>query len=1045
MVAFYLHLVLLGLTSCYVALATPGGITLLHPLALQHPPVARIKQAFSWSFAPLTFNSTSPLDYTALDIPPWLSFVPANRSFQGCPTENDVGSYQISVTATTTDSQRHLSDILELVVSSRPGNLSITEPVSEQLVGNDTAITSAFSYSPTSIYYPGVRVPPNWSFSLGFQPYTYTAPSRVFYSAVLADGSPLPAWLDFNNQTVTFDGVTPTPKTPVPEVFTIVLSGSDTFGFADISQSFNICIAAHDFVQIAPIAVNLTVGEDVSTSPTILDSFTLDGKSLKKGDIGNITLDTSSQAWLAFIQANTSILGTPPISITAGQREELPLIVTDIYGDQVNTTVTLAFQPSHFTQPLFDPIIASPGQSLDVSLAEFLIGNSGSINLTTSFNPSKSLSWLAYVPSNTSLVGTVPPDVDYDSVLVNLAAQDLDTHAWSHAVLQLILAPNGTTNANNHHPHHGLTTGTKIALASVGAIVGSLIVLCILFLSCRRCLARKMKLANKAVDLEAPVDKDGDEPWGFEYKAETPAMSYPEKMGEPPSVQLLAGRAEHEISANVMSSLPHLSSGLSGKGDTATKSRLLKNPFARKNKRVIPKISNPMVQPSLSNAAFQAQLAAAVDAAGIVARGGTTFNDGATDITTSEFTDSQLPDTSGATSMTDESQFNGHSSRASWESEAPFVWTNADTGRNMEVASTGGGSEEYPSTSATPSEETHETTSSALDSSEPVQRSDFRHPPLPLDQVENDTGVKSIRHDVVTPVAESEEGISIDNIHFPTDSDIAHTEASSEHEAVIRTASRVSARRTLDSPVSSASPASSHTERAATPIITTHSRLVSFGQQRNVQVNGGQRSVSQTAVVVGIDSPGRGSVRSDESTPIARPRVPPDSPLPALPSSLSSGSNKQSRSQSRSPTPPSSLPSLPALPTAPSGLSSARSSVMPLPQRILLGVAEPFHFYPPLALPTCSTASSLPSSGTSSDKAPSSLTSSGAGDYVAYIEKDGKVDEVRGQGWLRFEEMELWGCPGEEDRGVWDVRVVERRRGRSERVVGRFKLEVVGR
>ena len=66
--------------------------------------------------------------------------------------------------------------------------------------------------------------------------------------------------------------------------------------------------------------------------------------------------------------------------------------------------------------------------------------------------------------------------------------------------------------------------------------------------------------------------------------------------------------------------------------------------------------------------------------------------------------------------------------------------------------------------------------------------------------------------------------------------------------------------------------------------------------------------------------------------------------------------------------------------------------------------------------------------------------------YIAMVEnKDGsKVGgEESGElpGWLHFEDMELWGVPGEGDRGIWDVRILERRSG-VEKVVGRFALEV---
>ncbi len=122
------------------------------------------------------------------------------------------------------------------------------------------------------------------------------------------------------------------------------------------------------------------------------------------------------------------------------------------------------------------------------------------------------------------------------------------------------------------------------------------------------------------------------------------------------------------------------------------------------------------------------------------------------------------------------------------------------------------------------------------------------------------------------------DGISIDNIHFPTDSDIAHTEASSDHEAIITTASRIDARRTLDSPVSAASPASSLTEKATpspSPVMTTHSRLVSFGKQglrRSVMLERGV--LSQTAVVGSTSTRSPVVPSGSDMTPPARPPPP---------------------------------------------------------------------------------------------------------------------------------------------------------------------------
>ena len=974
---------LLLLSISNVLAASLPVITLSHPLSQQFPPVARVKQAFSWTFSDSTFYtstsySTSSLQYTALDLPPWLGFTASNRSFSGYPTESDIGSYAVQITASTSDGQSSLTDTVTLAVTERNCTITITDPVAIQLVANDTAITSAFPYGPASPFYPGVRIPPNWSFSLGFQTYTFTASSKIFYSASMIDGSPLPLWLDFSANSPTFNGVTPLLAAGEPTLYQVVLSGSDVYGYSDVQQAFNITIAAHDFALVKPTAsLNLTSGYPLNDTLDVLSSFTLDAESLRPDEVANTSLDASGLSWLSYNPSNSSLFGTPP---NDQKTVSVPLSITDIYGDTLNTTVSLAFFPSLFTTDQLRPALATSSEAFNVSLSQYFTnGTSGGINLTTTFDPKDASTWLSFYTSNNTLQGTAPGDVDYDSVTVLFRAQDLVTHAWSHAEMMVSLAPNGTTNVNHMH-HHGLSTINKAGLASVGAIVGGLIFLFLILTACRRCSSGEKHKSKKDINRDLDVEK-----WAIE----TPAMEYAEKMGEPASVQMLVSREEHDV----LSSLPRLSSG------TSTKRGFIRNPFAKR--KVIPKISNPIIMPSFSNAAFQAQLAAAVDSAGIVRRGESTYMaDIATDVTTSEFTESGMEgERSGASmrSVTDDSQFNGHSSRASWESEPPFVWTGADTPKHQDQGQRQGQDNE---SSVVTSYSTHE----SADLQAPVQRSDFR--PTPPTQ-----------HDITLPSANtssSDEGISIDNIHFPTESDIAHTEASSDHDAIITIASRIDARRTIESPVA-ASSASSHTEKASiatpgpSPVMTTQSRLVSFGKQRTVTVsNGGARSISQTAVV------GSTSVHTSEL---------PSRPPIALVTTRSS-----------SPSPPSSLPSLPALPTLSSATSSRIARVPVTAQRILLGVAEPFHFYPPLSI---SPSRSTSSASTAPSREPGV-------DYMAFIEQGGESLEAL-PSWLHFEDMELWGAPEEGDRGVWDVRVVERVTnvtGMGERVVGRFALEV---
>jgi hypothetical protein len=794
-------------------------------------------------------------------------------------------------------------------------------------------------------------------------------------------------------------------------------------------------------------------------------------------------------------------------------------------------------------------------------------------------------------------------------VIVQLSAEDKLTHALSHLSLELTLAHNGTKVAAHHA---GLPTPAKIGIAVVTSAVGALVLLCLVVMLCRR---RQRQRGNHlgsggGVDEEGyNYEKEGGvggdrgegDIAGSEYVApETPAMGYNDTFHEPPSAQQLVPRRSVEVNESdhhgsepprgsdegMIRVEPTSSDQLppaievdspSTKGRSTLRT-FAKNPFAfgKKNTRKLNPgmISHPVIMPSFSNAAFQAQLAAAVDSAGIVKRGSTYVPSDSHNIeTSSEFTYDNEHDyqfsspgstkpvkstnvlgtmftrsdlDSGSRTGTrstgtaeSDSQFHGMgSSRASWESEPPFVWTSADTpGRAEDAANTTMGTAltgkttstkgsslvssvitgasyldgyQSPSSSERSTKRSHGqdrvpkmitledlvgmTTATdddfhQLDSDEPIQRSDFRANPAARQPPASASGGltrPAVRHEIVTPDSGimTEAGISIDNIHFPTDSDIAHTEASSEHEAVIiTTAARVDARRTLDGGTSgritpqgmridgfgsgsnASSPSGSEmTEKGSMSghhspgrIMTTHSRLVSFGKghkspggvqaqkvQAAVVVNEhGQRSASQTAVVGTSRSEASGITSSSAShryitgTPRqGSPTMPRNAPPPGLPSAESTPREiPQSRRQATSsPSPPTSLPSLPALPSVPAVPSPLTS------QRILLGVAEPFHFYPPLSMSPSSSASSAMSASTTAEGKPRVKAGT---TYRALVESSGGGTLADLPSWLHFEDMELWGVPEDQDRGVWDIRIVEGKAKKGgEKVVGRFALEV---
>ena len=263
-------------------------------LASQLGQPARANQDFSFTFSPSTFStntsSTSTIIYTATPLPAWLSFDSTARTFSGRPEPQDQGTTSVGVTASSVQGGTIGRDTFDLIVTNKPGNISLSLPIEQQLTSNDSAITSAYPYDVDSIYYPGVRVPPSWSFSLGFQSYTFANPNgaKVYYSANMMDGSPLPSWLYFNNASVTFDGVAPSlSKT---QVFQVVLAGADVVGFQDIRESFNITISPRNFTTVsgARPALNVTAdGRPLNATVNVADihDWLVDGKPLEQGDI----------------------------------------------------------------------------------------------------------------------------------------------------------------------------------------------------------------------------------------------------------------------------------------------------------------------------------------------------------------------------------------------------------------------------------------------------------------------------------------------------------------------------------------------------------------------------------------------------------------------------------------------------------------------------------------------------------------------------------------------------------------------------------------
>ena len=153
------------------------------------------------------------------ELPAWLTFDTATGTFSGTPAAGDVAELEITVTATDTGNET-VSDTFAIAVNEfvAPN----TPPTVANEIGNQTATEdSEFSFA----------VPAD-TFADADEGDTLS------YSATLADGSELPAWLTFDAATGTFSG---TPAAEDVAELEITVTATDT-GSETVSDTFGITI-----------------------------------------------------------------------------------------------------------------------------------------------------------------------------------------------------------------------------------------------------------------------------------------------------------------------------------------------------------------------------------------------------------------------------------------------------------------------------------------------------------------------------------------------------------------------------------------------------------------------------------------------------------------------------------------------------------------------------------------------------------------------------------------------------------------------------------
>ena len=252
--------------------------------------------AYTFQFSDTTFNDPDigdTLTYTATlsddsALPGWLSFDPLTRTFSGTPTNGDVGTITIKVTAADNDGGPVATDTFDLVVANTNDAPTVLNPISNQNATEDTIFNFTFAADTFTDQDVG---------------------NTLTYTALLNGGGALPAWLSFDAATRTFSG---TPLNADVGTISIDVTANDGNG-GTVTDTFDISIAN---TNDAPTVANAIPNQNATQGAAF--NFQFDANVFADQDTGN-TLSYTAQlagggslpAWLSFDAATRTFSGTP--------------------------------------------------------------------------------------------------------------------------------------------------------------------------------------------------------------------------------------------------------------------------------------------------------------------------------------------------------------------------------------------------------------------------------------------------------------------------------------------------------------------------------------------------------------------------------------------------------------------------------------------------------------------------------------------------------------------------------------------------------------
>jgi VCBS repeat-containing protein len=362
----------------------------------------------SATFSDVDTGDTSTLTATLTgggDLPSWLTFTAATGVLSGTPTNDEVGSINITVTSTDA-SAASVADSFSLTTT----NTNDAPTVTAAQTALETSENVAFSYAVPNATFGDIDVG-----------------DSLTYSATLTSGGALPAWLSFDASTKTFSG---TPANSDIADLSIKVTASD--GIATVSDTLALTVTDNAVPTVAVAQADLTGTEDSVFTSYIVPTGTF--SDLEDLDSSLTITATGLPDGLTF--ADGTISGTPTNAAVGAN--VVSIIATDSGSasvtDQITITVANVNDAPTVANELIDQTIISGRESTYTiasdSFSDIDIGETATLAYSVTLAGGGDLpSWLS--PNGDGSFSANPTASDAGTISVTVTATDTAAAAVS--------------------------------------------------------------------------------------------------------------------------------------------------------------------------------------------------------------------------------------------------------------------------------------------------------------------------------------------------------------------------------------------------------------------------------------------------------------------------------------------------------------------------------------------------------------------------------------------------------------------------------------